>query len=520
MSDGNFFSKLIAASENNESLLCVGLDPTPQNIPQTYRGNNEPIVQSLLRWNQAILEATHDLACTYKPNIAFYEALGAPGMELLRETLALIPPQSPVLLDAKRNDIGSTAQAYAQACFDVWQVDAVTLNPYLGKDSLQPFLDYPDKGLFVLCHTSNPGAADFQELEISDWRALDREGNAPLYIHVARTATAWGPNVALVVGATYPDAIRAVREATPEPWFLVPGIGAQGGALEETIAAGLRADDMGLLINVGRGISLAESPQAAARQFRDDINRARASMKGSTHPATGSDDWKHAANQTATDSPATTRPVSSNDSGANAPDSFLADLSVRLAELGAVQFGSFTLASGIQSPIYIDLRLLVSDPPLLAQVAQAYAQKLAQLSFDRIAGVPYAALPIGTAVAIHTGKPMIYPRKEAKAYGLGKDIEGNWQPGERILVVEDLITSGGSIIKSAERLRDVGLVVEDCVVLIDRDQGGCENLAGAGIRTHSVFQIHDIIHTLTARGHINAETAATVTAFLQESKTS
>lgn len=152
----------------------------------------------------------------HKPNIAFYEAFGTIGMEALRQTLALIPPHIPVLLDAKRGDIGSTAEAYACACFDDLGVDGVTLSPYLGKDSIEPFACYADKGLFVLCHTSNPGAGEFQELEIADWRTLDREPNQPSYIRVARMAAAWSPNVGLVVGATFPQAIADVRSAAPK----------------------------------------------------------------------------------------------------------------------------------------------------------------------------------------------------------------------------------------------------------------------------------------------------------------
>lgn len=502
MPDQNFFEKLTSAVAARDSLLCVGLDPTVQGLPARYRGPDEPVIAGLLRWNQAIIEATAELACIYKPNIAFYEALGEPGRELLEGTLAAIPADIPVLLDAKRGDIGSTAEAYATACFDIWGADAVTINPYMGRDSVQPFLDYTNKGIFLLCHTSNPGAADFQHLEIYDWDTLDREGNVPLYIHVARTVRYWAPHVALVVGATNPNAMQAVRAAAPDSWILVPGVGAQGGELEATLRAGLWSDGQGLLINVSRGISQSDDPARAAREFRETINQGRREQK---RIYAGAD---------------TSRPpiAAATSSATTKTDSFLADLTVGLAELGSIKFGSFTLASGIQSPIYIDLRLLVSDPPLLALAAQAYAQQIRDLVCDRIAGVPYAALPIGTAVALHTGIPLIYPRKEVKAYGLGKNIEGNWHAGERVVVIEDLITSGGSIIQSAETLRAAGLVIDDAVVLIDREQGGTEKLAAAGIRAHSVFRMRDILHTLQQAGTISAETANEVRSFLAESK--
>ncbi|GIV80207.1 MAG: orotate phosphoribosyltransferase [Litorilinea sp.] len=474
----NFWEKLTAASEKNQSLLCVGLDPVPEQMPPRYASADGDIIAGLLKWNRAVVEATADLVCAYKPNIAFYEALGTPGLELLRQTLALIPPEIPVILDAKRGDIGSTAAAYARACFEQFRADAVTLSPYLGRDSIDAFAAYQGKGLFVLCHTSNPSAGEFQHLEIADWRTLDREPNQPLYIHVARAAVHWSPNVGLVVGATYPETFQAIRQVAPRAWFLVPGIGAQGGDLEGTLRAGLRADGAGLIINSSRGICLAEDPRAAAQNLRDQINRVRA-----THQS------------------AATAPTSGAPSGEMRPQ--LQQLILELASLGAIQFGDFTLASGRRSPFYIDLRLLVSRPSLLAQAAAAYADLLNGLACDRIAGIPYAALPIATAVAMAADRPLIYTRKEAKGHGLGKAIEGSWQPGERVVVIEDLITSGGSILQSVEQLRAAGLVVEDAIVLIDREQGGKENLAAAGVRAHSVFTLREMLDVLTAAGQLS-----------------
>lgn len=482
-----FYAKLAAAAERNRSLLCVGLDPTIEALPEQLRTQYaaDP-VGGLLAWNLAVVEATHDLVCCYKPNVAFYEAHGEAGMRVLRATLAAIPADVPVLLDAKRGDMGPTARAYATAIFGELNADAVTIAPYLGRDSVEPFTHYADRGIFVLAHTSNPTSATFQHLVVDDEGAQEE-----LYLRVAAEAITWSDQVGLVVGATYPEAIAAVRTVAPDRWFLVPGIGAQGGDLEATIAAGLRADGLGMIINASRAVANADDPRTAAANLRDAINRAREGVLAERTAVVAEKAEEVAA-----------EPCPPVVAGLHA--------------LGAVKFGSFTLASGLQSPVYVDLRLLVSAPALLAQAAEAYAGLLAAIPCDRICGVPYAALPIGTAVALASGVPLIYPRKEAKQHGLGKQIEGAWQPGERVVIVEDLITSGGSTIQTAELLRAAGLVVEDAIVLIDREQGGVENLAAAGIRAHSVYKFSDVLATLASAGRIDQTTHDEVVTWLRK----
>ena len=228
-----FFEKLSAAVARVDGLLCVGLDPEARRVPARFQSAADP----LLAWNLAIIDGTSDLACAYKPNIAFYEALGRRGYDLLEATLAAIPADTPVILDAKRGDIGSTAEAAAEAIYDVWHADAVTASPYLGSDSLEPFLSRAEKGVFILCHTSNPGAKELQALPIATGLGF---ATRPLYQAVAEQAQIWNRrgNVGLVVGATYPDPLQIVRSMAPDMWVLAPGVGAQGGSLEATLSAG------------------------------------------------------------------------------------------------------------------------------------------------------------------------------------------------------------------------------------------------------------------------------------------
>ncbi len=266
-----FFDKLERAAQRNGSLLCVGLDPDPAQMP----------VSDVAAFNRAIIEATAGLVCAYKPNLAFYEALGERGLAALRDTLAAIPPDIPVIADGKRNDIGNTAKAYARALFDELGVDAATVNPYLGGDAVEPFLEREEKAAFILCRTSNPGARDLQDLLVT----APGGGEArPLFEMVAEMARRWNSrgNVGLVVGATYPEELKRVRRLCPEMTFLVPGVGAQGGDVAAVIGNGLDKAGRGLIINVSRQVlyasrekDFAVAAAAAARQLRDEIARER-----------------------------------------------------------------------------------------------------------------------------------------------------------------------------------------------------------------------------------------------------
>lgn len=266
----HFTNKLNQNIKSTNSLLCIGLDPVKGKMPAGV-----PITEFL----QNIISSTSDVACCYKPNIAFFEAMGEQGMQVLKEVLEVIPPSTPVIIDAKRGDIGNTAEAYASTVFDILGVDAVTLSPYMGYDSCEPFIKRGDKGSIILCRTSNPGSSDFQEL------LVEYKGNKmPLYEVVAEKASEWNTqgNVGLVIGATYPVEIANIRKAHPSILFLVPGVGAQGGSLKEAVENGVDSEGRGILINSSRqilyasqGADYAEKAREAALLLRAEINKYR-----------------------------------------------------------------------------------------------------------------------------------------------------------------------------------------------------------------------------------------------------
>jgi uridine monophosphate synthetase len=428
VSGGSGFTESLRTHAEH-SLLCVGIDPPLESVS----------AGDLSAYGLRLVDATADSACLYKPNIAFYEARGIEGLRALHALVDHVHAAGfPVLLDAKRGDISSSAAAYAQAAFDGWGADALTINPLLGEDGIAPFIERPDRGAFILCHTSNPGARDLQELEV--------EG-VPLYEKIARLAARLNTrgNIGLVVGATYPETLARVRAVAPDMWILLPGVGAQGGDLEASLSAGLDARSSGILVNVSRAISQAPDPGAAARELRNRIEAAREacarSGRGPEAPRAG-----------------------------RAPRPLADEVALGLYDLGAVRLGEFTLKSGQVSPIYIDLRLLVSDPGLMRRVARMLVDLLAGLRFDRIAAVPYGGLPIGQAVALAAGVPLIYARREAKDYGTRKLIEGKYSSGETVVVLDDLVTTGGSKLEAMAPLVDAGLAVKDVVVLVDREQ--------------------------------------------------
>jgi len=470
----NFFEKLNAAIARNQSLLFVGLDPNPEMMPTRYAQPDE-IIDGLWDWLQFIIAQTADLVCAYKPTFGFYKSLGAPGLELLHKTLTAIPDNIPIILDAKHGDL-NTSTIFAQTVFEEWQVDAVTLTPYSGQDHIAPFLIYPGKAAFILCCTSNQGAIALQHYPTPE---------SPLYLQIVKEAKSWGTpeQLGLEVGTTDATVLERIRAIAPERVILARSIWAEGGCdLNQILTAGLNENGEGLLIPIPQYMLAIEQPAVAVESLRESVNRTRRQI---VHDNSTCDLWM--------------------------PDVCLLDrhpyqdLILQLYDIGCILFGEFVQASGATFSYYIDLRKVISNPQLFHQMLNAYADILQQLSFDRIAGIPYGSLPTATGLSLRLNHPMIYPRKEVKAHGTRRLIEGHFEPGETVVVVDDILISGKSAIEGAQKLESAGLKVNDIVVFIDHEQGVKDRLRANGYQAHSVLPISEITATLYQAGRITEE---------------
>ncbi|MBH8577680.1 bifunctional orotidine-5'-phosphate decarboxylase/orotate phosphoribosyltransferase [Nostocaceae cyanobacterium CENA369] len=468
----SFSDKLQNNILQNQSLLFVGLDPNPEMMPACYE--SEDVITGLWNWLQFIITETVDFVCAYKPTLGFYEALGVPGLELLHQTLAAVPKHIPIILDAKHSDL-NTSTIFARTVFTQWQVDAITLSPYTGQDHVVPFLVYPDKAVFILCCTSNPGAETLQQYPTNE---------SPLYLQVVKESKNWGTpeQLGLEVGTTNPEVLALIRAVAPERFIMARSIWAQDSKFKQILEAGLNTNGDGLLIPVPQDMLSSTNLSDEIQSLRSEINQVRTEI---IRDASTCSVWL--------------------------PDiCFLNqhpqhDLILQLYDVGCIMFGSFVQASGAVFPYYIDLRKIISNPQVFNQVLSAYEKILKNLDFDRLAGIPYGSLPTATGLALRLQCPMIFPRKEVKAHGTRRVIEGNFHPGETVAVVDDILISGKSVMEGAEKLKSAGLNVNDIVVLIDHEQGVQEKLIKNGYRGHAVFTISEITNTLYQAGRINEE---------------
>ncbi len=449
MKHPHFMARLQNRAKDIQSRLCVGIDPHP------YLVGEDATAETLVHWVTDLVQKTAPYALCFKLNIAFFEAFGAQGLQAAQTLAPIISRAAPLLLDAKRGDISSTAAAYASAAFEALGAQAITLNPYLGFESLDPFFAYPEAGFFLLCHTSNPGATQLQGRTSADGMSLDE--------FVAHTAQhhAAHERIGLVVGATKIQALRRIRQYAPSSWLLCPGIGAQGGNLQEAVAAAWGTHGH-VLISASRSIASAADPSQEARRLRDAINAAAPSPQ----EVTTTDSWSHARRT----------------------------LARGLVQQGCVLFGEFTLKSGLKSPVYLDLRRLTGQPALFRAATLVYQEVLATMEgIQGLAGLPMAGLPLASALALQANLPMAYPRPPKK-HGTGATIEGGLPTDLRLTLVDDLATRGQSALESLPTMREAGYDVRDLLVLIDRQSGARQRLAQQQVTLHAAFTFTELLH--------------------------
>jgi uridine monophosphate synthetase len=470
----NFADKLLAVVEHHQSLLYVSLAPNAEL--QSLAG------QSIHQWKDhlhSIILETVNFVCAYKFPIGIYQALGAKGWELLTEILKLIPENIPTIIDAKYSDL-NTSSLFAELIFQELSFDACTVSPYAGRDQISPFLVYPGKAIFILCATANPSATFLQEYPNSQH---------PLYLKLVQETQIWGTpeQLGLQVGIM-PDMLARIRQTAPERWILLEGDFAEENDLideddlGQTLRAGLDQNGTGLMVPLPPQLLAEKQIKSSVKDFRDRINHYRQQMM------TASPTCNLWLPNICFIEPQPHR-----------------DLILQLYDMGCIIFGDHVQASGKTFPYYIDLRRIISRPQIFHQIVEAYTEVLKKLTFDRIAGIPYGSLPTATGLALKLEKPMIFPRKEVKEHGTGRLIEGHFQPGETIVVVDDILITGGSVMKGAAKIESAGLNVKDIVVLIDHGKNVMEKLAQNGYQGHAILNLTEIAETLYEANRIESQ---------------
>jgi len=462
----SFFEKLESRVNEIDSYLCVGLDPHPSELGlgDDASLSEEERGDAAFTFCKTIIDSTAPYAAAYKPNAAFFESIGPKhGSSILQRVLSYIPSTIPILLDVKRGDIGSTALAYAHACYDI-HADGVTLSPLMGYDSVEPFITgkYSQKGAFLLCKTSNPGSKDLQSLELKDGQFL--------FERIAALATEWSrraaetdtdtPRLGLVVGATDPIALTKVRAAAGDSiWILAPGVGAQGGDLAAACDAGFNSLGHKMLIPVSRGISRATDMTAKALELRDGINDARKLVLERRKQL---------------------QPVGEQ------PDleKYQEDFISFSLKMGVLKFGSFVLKSGRTSPYFFNAGLF-STGASLRLLGKCYASSImaskelvdaetGKPKFDVLFGPAYKGIPLGAVVCYALNEEFgidiefAYNRKEAKDHGEGGVLVGASMGQKRVLVLDDVITAGTAIRESHTLLKSIDAIPIGVSIALDR----------------------------------------------------
>jgi len=470
----NFTEKLDQAIASNNSLLIVGLDPNPEMMPAEYRHREGSLLENIEAWLLWAISSTSDRVCAYKPTLGFYQALGIPGLQLLERILGAIPPSMPIILDAKHSDL-NTSTVFARTIFEQWQVDAVTLTPFAGQDHAAPFLVYADKAVFVLAHTSNPKAETLQRFPNLE---------QPYYLQVVKESQSWATpeQLYLEVGTTNLNVLSKIRAIAPERTILLRSLWSKKNNLESLIAIGLNATGEGLLIPIPQDFLRNQNLAAEVTNLNQKLNTYR---QQKVSQAASCEIW------TPNVCLLTSHPYQS--------------LILELFDIGCLLFGEYVQASGATFSYYIDLRKIISNPHIFNQVLDAYGDIVQQLEFDRIAGIPYGALPTATGLALNLQRPMIFPRKEVKAHGTRRLIEGNFNPGEKVVVIDDILISGKSVMEGAEKLKSAGLEIDDIVVFIDHEGGVKDRLKDNGYNAYSVLNISEITDTLYEAGRIDQQ---------------
>ncbi|MFZ0407859.1 MAG: orotidine 5'-phosphate decarboxylase / HUMPS family protein [Cyanobium sp.] len=552
-----FFVQLTDAIADHQSLLVTGLDPNPEML-QSWSQRRGMAGRSFLsqarHWIKAVIEATAPHVCAYKPSLGFYQALGPVGLDLLREVRELVPLEIPLIIDAKHGDLNSSS-ALAHYLFRSLGADAVTLSPLPGQDIAAPFLLYPDKAVVVTCHSSNPAARVLQHHPSEE---------DPLYLRIVRETQLWATpeQLLLEVGTSDPAILARVRREAPERFLILRSLWAEEDRLDALLEAGLSQAADGLLLPLPQNLLVEDDMAERAAQLKQRIserrdhwleNRQRSAAAscslwlpdpvgagGPAGPAApdpaaagialaaavpnggagaGTAAGEAGPGDLPASDPLTSDPLTS-DPLANDP---LASLIVDLFDIGCLLFGEYVQASGALFNYYIDLRQIISDPNLFHRVLHAYAGQLQGLAFDRIAGIPYGSLPTATGLSLQLHKPLIYPRKEVKAHGARRLIEGDFEEGDVVALVDDILITGGSLLEGIAKLESSGLVVRDVVVFIDHgdDQLSQGEAAGAGrgsaalrrleqrgYRCRAVLDIHRITRVLHHHGRLSDGQAA------------